>query len=720
MARPRAARRSRRHRRWWSRRSREEPLADPRPTDSSRLRPPADAPASAAFFEEERKASARQAAQAAAVTRRAQERAQALDEDVPRAFEDANTKAKPKRDGKFAYEAKEANGVELEVSEDEEVALRQPVGNAEQAAPEEATVELARGEYRVKTVAEKIPAPEKPAEAPPPAQGLVLAPEVPLGGDLQDLKRGDLASDDGDDDGEVDGRFKNDEGAGRDRLAGKKPESRRPAVDGGLLDDGWFARTEGEGRPSSFLPRMFYFENTYQGRSAAFLERLRRLDAEFGGRERPYLLSSLPPQPVDPPEDKGLALSVALDRQWIDQPGRVYLQVALQGSRRYGWRRPPLDVVVVVDAAAAARRPADVLASFQRLLTSLGPQDRLGAVLAGDPPVVLAELGDLRDTRQALNRLEGRVRVAGEGLAPAMGVAGRLLQAASQGQARVPGSQTVLVLADGVTADLGAAAGVAHALTVQGATTSVFDLGGGYDWWPVANAGHGNLHAVEGDVAAAIDDELARISQVIARLLRVNIRLAPNVQAVRVLGSRVLEADEVKAVKAREEATDRQLSATLGVKADRGDDDDGVQTVIPFFYGGDTHVILVELWVEKPGPVAEVSLRYKDMVALDNATAHAGARLGGVPRPGTAADVAVRRNVRGFLLAEALDEAGRLIARGEVARAQARLETASADDGADQRMLQAFRRSLGSLEGDLARDALEYASRRRISHVAQR
>ena len=431
-------------------------------------------------------------------------------------------------------------------------------------------------------------------------------------------------------------------------------------------------------------------------------------------------LASLPPQPMYPPEDKGLSLAVTLDRQWIDQPGRVYLQVALQGSRRYGWRRPPLDVVAVIDGGAAGRRPEAVMGGLQRLLATLGPQDRLGVVLAGEPPVVLAELGDLRDTRQALSRLDGRVQVPGDGLPGGMALAGRLLQAASQGQARVPGSQTVLVLTGGDLGEVASATPVAHQLTVQGATTSVFDLSGGAAWWPVANAGHGNLHAVDGDVSAAVDDELARISQVIARLLRVNIRLAPNVHAIRVLGSRVLEADEVKAVKAREEATDRQLSATLGVKADRGEDDDGVQTVIPFFYGGDTHLILVELWVDKPGPVAEVSLRYKDMVALDNATAHAGARLGSVPRATTGADLAVRRSVRGFLLAEALDEAGRFVARGDAGRARSILAEVSADDPADRRMVDAFRRQLASTPAPLVRDALEYASRRRISHAALR
>jgi hypothetical protein len=541
--------------------------------------------------------------------------------------------------------------------------------------------------------------------------------------ETDDGKRDAPKDDEGRMGGRATGRF-GEQAATRDLLANGEGldgledfGTRRP--DAGLLDDGWIA--DAPTRPAAFLPSMFYFENTYLGRSAQFIERLRRLDAAWPG-EGPYRLATLPPQGVDPPDDKGLSLSVALDRTSIDQPGKVYLQVTLQGSSRFGWRRPPLDVAVVIDAGAAGRRPEQVVGALQRLLATLGPQDRLGVVLAGEPPVVLAEVGDLRETRRALGRLGGRSVGGPLSLRAAMHTAGERLQAASQGQARVPGAQTVLVIVDGEAGAEGAV-GAAHELTVQGATTSVIELGGAWAWWPVANAGHGNLHRVEdGDVAAAVDAELARISQVIARLLRVNIRLAPKVHAVRVLGSRVLEADEVRRVKAREEATDRQLSATLGVKADRGDDDDGIQTVIPFFYGGDAHVIAVELWVEGPGPVAEISLKYKDMVALENATAQAGARIGGVAKPTTQAELAVRRNVRGFLVAEALDEAGRLVARGAHQDAVDLLTRTQAGAGSDAALLAGFRQALQQPQVgfDVLSEALGFAGQRRISHVALR
>lgn len=485
-------------------------------------------------------------------------------------------------------------------------------------------------------------------------------------------------------------------------------------------DAAWLGRPELTQKPDRFLPRMFYFENTYLGRTAAFQERLRRLDSALGAHD--FEATTLDPQQLDPPADAGISVTTALDRQHLEEPGRVILQVALQGSQRYGWRRPPLDMAVVLDPLVVAHAPRESKRTLDRLLNRLGPKDRLGVVLATNPPRVLVDVQDLRAARAAILNLDGRVRATGVNLAAGMRAAGDRLLAASEGQARVPGSQTLVVLTAGEQSP-DAAARIAHDLTVQGAVTSVIDLGGGWDWWAVANAGHGQLYSGR-DVTAAVDGELERVSKVVARLLRVNIKLADGVEAIRVLGSRMLEDDEVKAVKAREVATDLQISKTMGVKADRGDDDDGIQTVIPFFHGGDAHVIMVELWVDKARrsmPVADVTLRYKDMVALSNATARSHVSLSSLARDTTPAELLVRRNVRGFELAEALGKASVLVARGDDAGARRLLDQAVVGSSRDRALVGALQQLLGrSIDTSVKRAALAYAGQRRISHVAMR
>ncbi len=476
-------------------------------------------------------------------------------------------------------------------------------------------------------------------------------------------------------------------------------------------------------RPDSFLPRMCYFENTYLGGNAAHTEHLRRLDADFGAGARPYRDAKLPPQLFDPPTDGGLALTASLDRRWIDKPGRVVLQVGLQGSQRYGWRRPPIDVALVVDQPVVANDETVLVEAVTGLIRRLGPQDRMSVVLVGPSPVVLAPLGPVRDVRKhlakALDAMRTPAATGPDGLARAMGHAGDLLEKGAGNTARVPGAQTVLLLTQGGGGREQAAQQAAHDNNLRGLTNSVIDVSKEVDndWWSVANAGYGNYHQADPqDVLKAVDAELESLSRVIGRLLRLNVRLAPNVEAIRVIGSRVLGQQEVKAVKAREETTDRQLSKTMGVKADRGEDDDGIQTVIPYFYGGDSHVVLIELWVNKPGPVADVTLKFKDMVTLANATARANATLSALPRAETPAERAVKQNLKGFEFAQTLQDAGRFATQGRYADAHRVLQTRPPSTATDRALANNFRALLDKQPSTRLGAALTLAGARRVGH----
>jgi len=417
-------------------------------------------------------------------------------------------------------------------------------------------------------------------------------------------------------------------------------------------------------RPETFMGRTGYFENTYLGGNAAYIERLRKLATHFAPAHRPYLHARSAVPSLDAPADAGLSISATLDRAWVDQPQRVLLQIGIQGSRRYGWRRPPLDVALVVDPSAMGG--AATSDAVQSLIRRLGPQDRLGVIMAQNEPQLLADLDSVDALRLSLARvLDTLPKATSSGPAPiaaALELAGQRLRVAANHQARVPGTQLVLLLTSSAPEyTINEAKKSVHRLTVQGAVTSVISLSDKSGWWQVANAGHGNLHQADDNLAEVIDAELASISKVIARLLRLNIKLAPNVEAIRVLGSRILEKKEIAQVKAREEATDRNLSRTMGVAADRGDDDDGIQTVIPYFYGGDSHVILVELWVDEPGPIADVTLKYKDMVKLENATAQTAAWVPRTPRAEPPTVRMVRDTFQGYYVAEALAAAGKAL-----------------------------------------------------------
>jgi len=424
--------------------------------------------------------------------------------------------------------------------------------------------------------------------------------------------------------------------------------------------------------PATTLPRMFYFENTYLGGSAAYAERLRRLDQALQGQSRPYEIVQAEVQPFDAPRTEGLGVTASIDATHFEKARRVFLQVGLRGSSRYGWRRPPLDIVLVVDQPAFARGADFVTGFVVDLLRRLGPADRLGIVLAGIGAPTFLDLSRLNTAQQHLaNRIDQLAAPSAQSpsdLANAMQKAGVILDAASDDEATVPGTKTLLVLSGEHDQDrIVLAAQAAHVLTVQGCVTSVFALDAEQsEWWQVANAGFGNLHRItESQFAPAVEEEMQSLARVVARLVRVNVRLGKEATAIRVLGTRVLEQREVEEVKARELATDINLSKSLGITSDRGEDDDGIQTVIPYFYGDDSHVILIELWVEGPGTVADVTVRYKDMVNLDNATARTSVLLGARPQPPTREQILIARNVRGFQLAESLQKASDAVWRND-------------------------------------------------------
>lgn len=475
------------------------------------------------------------------------------------------------------------------------------------------------------------------------------------------------------------------------------------------------------GEPATTLPPMAYFDNTYLGGNAAYREQLRRLDAAMPRPDPPWRRAALPSQPFDGPNGAGLSVSAAIDRAWIGQPGRALLQVGLQGSARAGWRRPPLDVVAVIDPAALAS-PAHVVRTLGALIAHLGPADRLAVRRIGDaaPLVPLAPSETarrvlLRDPRALLAPAPPGDMTAG------LAAAGADLDATAE-SARIPGTGVVLLIVEGEDpARAAAAQEAAHRLTTEGVTVSVIEHVGGPlappgPWWAVAHAGHGGHHRVSRGERpdAAIEDELDRLSRIVARLVRVNIRLAPGVRAVRVLGSRLLRSDEVRQVKAREKAVDARLSRTLGVSADRGDDDDGLQTVIPYFLGEDTHVILVELWVERAGPIADVTVRYKDMVRLANGRAAAHVALGALPREPGPVEAQVRQNAQGVAFAEELANAARAARDGDDGALALWLLRAGerATDPADERLVATLREM--RMRGPRFGTALEVSARRRL------
>ena len=196
----------------------------------------------------------------------------------------------------------------------------------------------------------------------------------------------------------------------------------------------------------------------------------------------------------------------------------------------------------------------------------------------------------------------------------------------------------------------------------------------------LALAGQGNLRLVRtaADAAGAVDRELSALGRVVARAVRLRVRLAPGVKLVGVLGSRRLDVAGAARVREAERSIDTRLSRNLGIGSDRGEDEEGVQIVIPSFHAGDAHVVLLDVVAPGPGPLADVSVRYKDLVKLDNGVARRSLALENGKLARGALELNVLKNLVSYELARQLRDAGDALDAGGFEQARAVLASAGA------------------------------------------
>ncbi len=387
---------------------------------------------------------------------------------------------------------------------------------------------------------------------------------------------------------------------------------------------------------------------------------------------------------VAAPTDRALAIGVHADTTAIEGPTRVRMEIALRAIDQAAGRRGALRIALVVDARGGlgTEEAAHLRSLLASLSHSLSPRDRVVLTAAGPGGGTLVPLGVLR---------HGQVEVALRHLASTTSTAGEAI-ATSLEDALAAGLEAVAVDDDGaglallVTPNgshdggvdqalhLGAVAGVPTTAVGIGtaATTSSLDA--------IALAGEGRRRMVlsDDDATRAVREELTAASRLVARALRVRIRLADGVQLIDVVGSHSLDADETRRTRESERAIDQELARRLGIGQDRDEEDSGVRILVPSFYAGDSHTIVLDLLVTRPGPVADVDVRFKDLVRLGNGTASSALSLEAGTEPRGPHELRVVASYVAHDVAGALDEAADRLERGDAAGARAQLTTVRA------------------------------------------
>ncbi len=440
----------------------------------------------------------------------------------------------------------------------------------------------------------------------------------------------------------------------------------------------------------TYQPPTGYWANTYIPGDP----RIRQLDVRVRRYERSRLgpaalamgledLARRTTQPFDPPESAAMALYLHASERSTTEPRRMTVQVGLQGVPLQGGQRPAMKVAVVLDLRQELTGVEAALVG--ELLEELESQrdlaDRFTLTVAGRPGGTLLEPAEFRRGRVLVTMqqlAEDGHEFGGPtlGLQAALGAAAEL---ARGGDDSIPGSSLVVLVTAAAYLGPGTLDDRVHQLAVSGVPTSVVGVGHAVSQGraqELALAGQGRSRWLQDPDRAStiVRDELLASSRTVARALRLRIRLAPGVELVDVLGSYRLGERRSQQVREAEQSIDRTLAKQMGIESDRGEDEDGIQIVIPAFRAGDSHVILLDLVVPGPGPVAEATVRYKDLVYLRNGVARSSLQLDRGARAAGPLERNVTKNLLAYELSRALWEAGELAASGDIHGATAKLD----------------------------------------------
>jgi hypothetical protein len=416
-------------------------------------------------------------------------------------------------------------------------------------------------------------------------------------------------------------------------------------------------------------------------------------------------------QPFDAPADSALALSLMADARSVsadgisNSPTRMRLQVGIRGIEQRRGQRPAMNVGVVVDLPADATDEVRIAARalLDAMLQSKQAGDRFSllvtgqkdeANLTGAPGLVVPandfRFGSLELAKQLI--LGQEYATANDGgkttlpnLSPlslyeAMERAGAMVKQTDD-PSRPLGSSSVLLISAREIQDIDRLAALAHERAQDGITLSVIPLGNqprNNSVEQLVLAGLGNRRYLEtpGRAPQLIEEELHTSSRAVARAARLSIRLAPGVQLIDVVGSERLDTDRAQRVREIENSMDRRLNANLGIQADRGEDEGGIQIVVPSIYSGDSVTVLLDIVTDRPGAIAEVSLRYKDLVFLRNGSLRAHLDLprremsGAVPNRGPA-QLTVMKNLLSHHFVKAVERAAAALGRQQPGEAAA-------------------------------------------------
>ncbi|MCB9397101.1 MAG: energy transducer TonB [Acidobacteria bacterium] len=391
-------------------------------------------------------------------------------------------------------------------------------------------------------------------------------------------------------------------------------------------------------------------------------------------------------QPFDWPNQAALDLTLKTSLSNLNDPQRLILQVGIQATQRSAGSRPALNMAVLLDLPSVlnAQNRERCLALLQAIAQNKEAGDRIHLIVAGLNGGLILTPDTFRQgpIQVFFDQLEDHSKES-ESFLSLKNAYQQAVHCIDPETADPLGSNSVFLISTQPINELESLLATVHQASLLGIQTSVVGTADAQisPLNSIALRGQGNRWWLndKNEATPLVRAELAEISRVVARALRLQIQLPANTHLVDVLGSYPLNQREKSQAKAVEKNLDVKISRQMGIQADRGEDEPGIQILIPKFMAGDSHVILLDVVVDGPGPIAEAQLRYKDLVHLRNGTVRNQIVLDrGDNKPGPS-QINVLQNLVANLFSQKLMETSRLLQKNQWVEAQHILAAFQAD-----------------------------------------
>lgn len=384
---------------------------------------------------------------------------------------------------------------------------------------------------------------------------------------------------------------------------------------------------------------------------------------------------------IPKPEKGALSFQADFERKELAPTGgAVHLRFSIRSTEKAAEDRPPLSVVVVLDVSGSMR--GELIKSAREatseLVSQLKDGDEFGLVTFSTDAQTLVPIGKLGGDRSALLQKIAAITEGG-----GTNISGGLSAGYSELERskNVDAVRVAMLLSDGKAnngiTSRSKLSQLALGAFEKGIQTSAFGLGTDYDgplMSQLAGDGAGGYYFLKSgsQFSDALKTELEKRLEPVATALEVRVRLKPEVELLKVYGSRRLSSEEAARVRAVEVASDKQSEKRDKIKANRQEDiEGGMRFFIPAFARDDAHSLLFKLKLPegvKERDIAQIEVKYKDRLTKKNVLEEMPLKLAYADSDvasAKTADPAVLRTVQGFLAGETLMRASQLIAENK-------------------------------------------------------